>query len=53
MKWFFIAVAVMVVALYLSEAYEKAQQEQTKRIELQLKIEMVKAGITNIPAIKH
>ena len=41
-----------VIMFFVSICFMVIQENKTKQIELQLKIEMVKAGITNIPTIK-
>lgn len=51
MKWFFISGAVVMIGFVAGMVFENHEKEQTKRIELQLKIEMVKAGVTNLPSI--
>lgn len=51
-KWTCIAIVVFFLMCFGVLTFENYQSEETKRVELQLKIEMVKAGVTNIPTIK-
>ena len=47
MKWFFIMMAVIMLGSFIALSFETHSKEKTKQLEIQLKIEMVKAGVTN------
>ena len=51
-KWLMIMAITVIVSFICCDTIVKTQQEKTKQIEMQLKIEMIKAGITNVMEIK-
>ena len=53
MTWIFIAIAVVATAGVICKNHEMIEREKTKQVEIQLNIELVKAGITNFPANKY
>ena len=53
MTWLYIAFAVIATAGVICESRTNIEKEKTKQVQIQLNIEMVKAGITNFPANKY
>lgn len=51
-KSLFLFVLCFVSIFTLGFCYEFKQKQETERFKLQLQIEMVKAGVTNIPQVE-
>ena len=45
------AFTLVMIAMIVGFCYQNKQKEITKQKEIQLQIEMVKAGVTNVPSI--
>lgn len=51
LTWVAIMLGCVLITLAIKEGKVEIEQEKTKQIEIQLKIEMIKAGTTNLPSI--
>jgi len=50
-KYYLILVGVVVGCVFLSDAYGRYLKNKTETLQLQLKIEQLRAGVTNAPVI--
>jgi hypothetical protein len=51
LSWSIIMIGAIVVAMTICGSLDKKNEEKTKQAEISLKIEMIRAGITNAPII--
>lgn len=52
LTWFIICGATVIITLFYLTSKIDLEKEKTKQIEMQLRVEMIKSGITNSLSIK-